>query len=107
MTIKQPFAPDLGSTQQLTAAAASANVGVRMDARQVRIWNSGITNKVYVRTYSSVAATDKASLASATVADHVVPPNTITTISKPLNHDRFAYISASGTTLEIATGEGF
>jgi len=106
MTFRQPFAPDLGSTQQLAPAAGSANVAIRKDANQVRIWNSGAA-KCYVRTYSSVSAADKASLANATVADMPIPPGVITTFTKSQEHDRLAHISATGTTIEVTTGEGF
>jgi hypothetical protein len=101
MTIKQPFYPQTGSNQVLTAGAASLTTSINAKCKQVRITNSGAA-KGYVRTYNSVNGAQPA-----TVADLVVLPNAVVTITKDEGHDQLSYISATGTTLEVMTGEGF
>lgn len=104
MTAKQPFSPHYGSNQVLTAGAASASVGIDRDNKQVRVVNTG-ANIGYFRTYDSTDTATGAGTAS--TADVPVPAGMATTITKGMRHDRLAYISAAGTTLEVMTGEGF
>lgn len=101
MTIKQPFYPQYGSNQVLTAAAASASAVINPDCKQVRVVNTG-ANKGYFRTYNSANGVQ-----SATTADFPVPAGLAATVSKNADHNAIAYISAAGTTLEAMTGEGF
>lgn len=100
--IIQPFFPKYNSNQVVSAAAASAEITIDGDNRQVRIVNTG-ANIAYVQTYSS---RDNATHA-ATVADFPIPGGMAATISKDTSHDRLAHISAAGTTLQIMTGDGF
>lgn len=101
MTIKQPFAPQYGSNQVLTAGAASAKVGINKESKQVRVVNTG-ANKGYFRIYDSSNGVQ-----SATTADCPVAAGAAVTVTKGGNQDTIAYISAAGTTLEVMTGEGF
>ena len=101
----QPFAPAFGSNQVVTAAAATAAVTIDKNASRLRVANTG-ANKGYFRTFNSAAAAALASVGQATTADMVVPAGSGSTITKDQDHDRLAYISAAGTTLEIMTGNG-
>lgn len=100
--IKQPFFPAYGTNQVVSPAAASANITINKDNRQVRIVNTG-ANIAYVQTFSSQ---DQAGT-TATTADFAVPAGAMCTISKDTDHDQLAHISASGTTLNIMTGDGY
>ncbi len=100
MTIKQPLFPQYGSTQVLTSAASSASAAIHFSSKQLRVVNTGAA-KAYFRTYNS---NDGAQ--SATTADYCLPPNTGAVVSK-MGHNAIAHISATGTTLEVMTGEGF
>lgn len=99
MTIKSPFMPERGSNQVVSPGAASAAASVKPDAKSVRFVNSG-ANICYVRMGTSVSA------ATATTADTPILPNSALILQKQMGDDRVAYISASGTTLNIQTGEG-
>jgi hypothetical protein len=101
MTIKQPFSPQYGSNQVLTAGATSAKVNINKDSKQVRVVNTG-ANKGYIRIYDS-SNDDPA----ATTADCPVAAGAAVVVTKGGNQDSIAYISATGTTLEVMTGEGF
>lgn len=101
----RPFCPDYGSNQVVAPAAASANSAINTSSFQVRVVNSGAAIG-YFRTYSSVAAVTTPALASATTADCPVLPNTSIIVSKDQQHDRIAYISATGTTFQVQTGGG-
>lgn len=101
MTAKRPFMPHYGTNQVLTAAAGSLSAAIDPNDEQVRITNTG-ANKAYVRTYNSANGTQ-----SATIADLNVAPGQTTTITKGVNHNALAYISAAGTGLEVITGEGW
>lgn len=98
--IAQPFFPHYGTNQVLTAGAASAAFSIDKQDKQVRVANTG-ANKAYFRTYDSAAGTPAAS-----AADYCVPAGAVATVSKQC-HNTIAVISASGTTLEVITGEGF
>jgi hypothetical protein len=99
MSVIQAIAPVFGSNQIVTANSSSQSTPINASAPQVRVVNTG-ANKAYVRTYSSSGPAQ-----SATTADFVVLPNMASTFTKS-NHDTLAYISASGTTLEIISGDG-
>lgn len=101
MTIRQPFFPQYGSNQVLASAAASATVSINAKCKQVRITNTGAA-KAYVRTYNSINPAQPA-----TVADCVILPNSERVLTKDEGHDQLSHISATGTTLEVMTGEGF
>lgn len=105
MTTRQPFCPDRGANQVVTVGA-SAPINVRRDANQVRVVNTG-ANKGYFRCYSTEEAADKASLATCTAADVPVAAGMSTTVTKSQLHDKLSTFSATGTTFEICTGEGF
>ena len=98
--IAQPFFPHYGTNQVLTAGAASAPYSLDKQDKQVRVTNTG-ANKAYFRTYDSGAGTPAASS-----ADYCVPAGGVATVSKQ-GHNAIAVISATGTTLEVITGEGF
>ena|SRR5690242_20688997 len=101
MTVKQPFNPQYGSNQVLTAAASSASASIDPNCKQLRVVNTG-ANKAYFRIYNSGDGSQ-----NATTADFAIMPNMASTITKFQDHNAIAYISASGTTIEIMTGEGF
>lgn len=101
MTAKRPFMPHYGTNQVLTAGAASLSAAIDPNDEQVRITNTG-ANKAYVRTYNSANGTQ-----SATVADFQVASGQTSTLTKGVNHNAIAYISAAGTGLEVITGEGW
>lgn len=104
MTIRQPFMPAYGQGQAASATATSATININAANKQVRIVNTG-TNIAFVRTFSSKTVTSPAQ--AATAADMPIPPNMAVTITKDESHDQLAHISATGTTLQIITGEGF
>ncbi len=105
MTARQPFMPTYGSNQILTAGAASLTAAIPPGNKQVRIVNTG-ANKAYFRTFNSLDGAQ-----SATSADCPIAAGMATTVTKPDGgrdaHNAFAYISATGTTLEMMTGEGW
>lgn len=105
MTIKQPFMPQYGSNQVITVGATAA-VGVNKDSRQVRVVNTGAALG-YFRTFSTSSAASSAATGQATAADCPVPAGMSTTVTKGGDHDRLATFSATGTTFQVMTGEGF
>lgn len=102
MSARQPFSPAYGTGQAIAPAAASATVNINASNNQVRIVNTGAAI-AFVRTFSNAAQPGTA----ATAADMPIPPNMAVTITKDLSHDRLAHISATGTTLQVMTGEGW
>lgn len=102
--IIKPFGPKWGSNQVVTAGA-SATISIDATNESVRVFNSGATNKAYVRTYR---AADFAGLTppAATAADFPIGANMASTFTKAVGDDTLAYFSAAGTTLEIMTGTG-
>lgn len=102
MAVMQPFNPSWGTNQALTANSSSQAATVRAQTKSIHIENTGTTNPVYVRTGRIANGT-----VTATTADFRVSPGTVEVITKPQDDDRLAYISASGTTLEIIEGEGW
>ena len=97
-----PFRPHWGTGQTLNATSASAVASLNSNNKSVRVTNTGSTNVAYVRVFSSK---DGASLAADTT-QLLVLPNTTVIIGKSEDQDSLSYISASGTTLNIMTGEG-
>jgi hypothetical protein len=94
----RPFAPDPGSGQSLTTAAASASVALNKDAKCVRVVNYGTTNPAYVRI--GVGAQ------TAAAADLIVLPNSSIVVYKG-DADTLAHIWNTGaTTLHVQTGNG-
>lgn len=94
----RPFCPHKGSNQQVTAAGTSAQITLDATDPSVRVVNTGSTNAVHVRI-------GKTSV-TATVADTPVLPGQALVLRKGEDEDALAYISASGTTLEVQTGDG-
>lgn len=102
MSALRPIGPHYGSTQQATLAAATPQAfTITKNDEQVRIWNSG-ANTLYFCTYESIGTVRVASN-----TDCFVPAGTITTITKPTDHDRISLISTAGTTVEFLTGTGW
>lgn len=95
------FNPAFGTNQVLTANSGSQIANVNANDDQVRIVNSG-ASKAYVRFYSSLTVPAPV----ATTADACVAAGQTSTFTKGQVHDRVAYISASGTTLDLMTGNG-
>ncbi len=91
------FGQRLGSNQVVTPGAASASVNVNPQDKAVRFVNTG-TNVCYVRIGTGSQ--------TATTADIPVRGSSEVIIRKLDGADTVAYISAGGTTLNIATGEG-
>lgn len=91
------FGQRLGSNQVVSPAAASASVNVNPQDKAVRLVNTG-TNVCYVRIGTGAQ--------TATTADIPVRGESEVIIRKLDGADTVAYISAAGTTLNIATGEG-
>lgn len=87
----------------VTPGAASATITIDGSDKQVRVVNSGAA-KGYFRTFS---ITNTPGGSAATAADFCVPAGMAATITKPDGHDRLSHISATGTTFEIMTGEGW
>ena len=96
-----PFCPHRGTNQVLTATAASQVASVTRGNRQVRIVNTG-ANSANVVCYSSL----ESPVPVASAAEHCVPAGMASIITKDITHDRIAYISATGTTLQVSTGNG-
>lgn len=99
--IIQPFFPQYGSNQVLTASSSPQHTGINKDSKQLRVVNTG-ANKGYFRTYDSTGGAQ-----AATAADCPVAAGAAITVTKSATHDSMAYFSATGTTLEAMTGEGF
>lgn len=97
MTSIPPFAPHYGTTQTLTAAAASASATVTRQDAQIRILNTG-ANIAFIRAGAGAI--------TATASDFPIAPGQAATITKGVTADTLAYISDAGTTLVITTGNG-
>ena len=91
------FGQRVGSNQVVTPAAVSASVSVNAQDTAVRLVNSG-AGICYVRIGKGAQ--------TATTADIPVRSASEVIIRKSDGADTVAYISAAGTTLNIATGEG-
>jgi hypothetical protein len=95
MSIVNQFSQRLGSNQVVTPAVASATIAINNQDKAVRLVNSG-SNICYVRIGAGAATT----------ADIPVRANSEIIIRKSTDETVLSHISASGTTLNIATGEG-
>lgn len=91
------FSQRLGSNKVVTPGAASASVTVNKEDKAVRLVNSG-AGICYVRIGTGTQ--------TATTADLPVRANSEIIVRKATDQETVAYISAAGTTLNIATGEG-
>lgn len=102
MSALRPIGPHYGSNQSITLVAATAQaLTIDKDDEQVRVFNSG-SSILHLCTYDSTGTVRVAS-----AVDFPVPGEAISTITKPLTHDRISLISASGTTAEVMTGSGW
>lgn len=106
MSALQPFNPKYGSGQAVAPAAASAVVPIEATNGQVRVTNTGAAIGFF-RTFSSKTVAGTPSDGVATAADMSVPPGMSVTVTKSLLHDQLAHISATGTTFQIITGDGW
>ena len=97
MSVNNQFTQRDKSNQVVTPAASSASVTVNAQDKAVRLVNSG-ANICYVRIGTGAQ--------TATTADIPVRTGSEIIIRKKDGDDTVAHISASGTTLNIATGEG-
>jgi hypothetical protein len=97
MAYIDPFSPNYGSNIVATPGASSASVTIPAGDNCVRLVNTG-ANVCYVRIGQSAA--------TATTADLPVRAGSEVIIRKPLGYSKLAHISASGTTLNIQTGNG-
>lgn len=98
MSFLIPFCPARGSNQVLTANSSSQSITIDASSKSVRVVNSGTSNIAYVRLGSG----DQ----TATTADTPILPSSSIILSKSDYNNTLAYISASGTTLNVQTGEG-
>lgn len=103
MTARQPFFPHYGQNLVVAPAAVSASSPINQEDKQVRVVNTGAALG-YFRTYASNGGTTPQ---NATVADYAIPAGMASVVSSGPLHDAIAYISATGTTFQIMTGEGF
>lgn len=101
MSAKQPFSPHYGTNQILTAAAGALVANIDPVDKNVRIVNTG-SNIAYIRIYASTTTAQVA-----TTADFPIPAGVISIITKADGQDRMSYISATGTTLQVMSGEGW
>jgi|MudIll2142460700_1097286.scaffolds.fasta_scaffold1541597_1 hypothetical protein len=97
MAIQAPFQAQRGANQVVTPGAASASVTVSVFPKSIRLVNSG-ANICHVRVGEGAQ--------TATTADTPVLPNSELILHRQEGETTVAYISASGTTLHIQTGEG-
>lgn len=95
MSVVNQFSQRLGSNQVVTPSDSSAALTLNQQDKAVRLVNSG-ANICYVRIGGGAATT----------ADIPVRANSEIIIRKSTEDTELAYISAAGTTLNVATGEG-
>lgn len=93
------FQPQRGANQVVTPASGSATVTVDKVATSVRLCNTG-ANICHVCIGTNVSG------ATAATTDMPVRAGSEIIVRKAQGEDTVAYISASGTTLHIQTGEG-
>lgn len=96
MAIINQFRPRYGSNQVVTPAASSASINIAKDDQAVRLVNTG-ANVCYVRVRNSAG--------TATTADLPVRAGSEVIIRKGVDDTILSHISASGTTLNVMTGE--
>ena len=95
--INNQFSQRVGSNQVVSPGIASASVTVNKEDKAVRLVNSG-AGICYVRIGTGAQ--------TATTADLPVRAGSEIIVRKATDQETVAYISAAGTTLNIATGEG-
>ena len=95
--IHAPFNPVRGGNVVVSPAAGSAATQIGAGSKCIRFSNSG-SNICYVRIGYGTQ--------TATTADTPVLAGSSVILSKPQDDNYVAYISASGTTLNIQPGEG-
>lgn len=98
MAALQPFAPQYDNGQTVTASGTSGSVNITANALNVCITNTGL-NIAYVKIGTGTV--------TATANNFPIPAGAQRILTKSSIHDVIAYISASGTTLNIITGEGW
>lgn len=101
MSARQPFSPHYGTNQVLAAGAAALTANLDPVDKSVRIINTG-SNIAYVRIFYSTGIA-----VPATTADFPITAGLAATITKADGQDRLSYISATGTSLQVMTGEGW
>lgn len=97
MTVRAPFNPQRGANQVVTPGAVSANTTINPVSKSVRLVNSG-ANICHVRIGTGAQ--------TATTADTPLLSGEELILSKADGENNIGYISATGTTLHIQTGEG-
>jgi hypothetical protein len=97
MAYIDPFAPNFGSNIVATPSSSSASVTIAAGDSSVRLVNTG-ENVCYVRIGEDAA--------TATTADLPIRAGSEIIIKKAIGYSKLAHISASGTTLNIQTGNG-
>lgn len=98
MSLLEPFIPNYGTGVTLTAGASALNTPVHEDAKNICITNLG-ANVAYVKMGSSSAV--------ATTADYPILPFSQVVLTKVAGLNTLSYISASGATLHVMTGQGW
>lgn len=97
MTLYTPFQPKTGGNVVVTPSGTSANTTIGAGNQSIRFVNSG-ANICYVRLGKGTQ--------TATTADMPVRSGESVIVAKGEDITDCAYISASGTTLNIQPGEG-
>jgi hypothetical protein len=95
MSVVNQFSQRLGSNQVVSPASSSGVIAINQQDKAVRLVNSG-ANICYVRIGAGAATT----------ADIPVRANSEIIIRKSTEETVLSHISAAGTTLNVATGEG-
>lgn len=98
MNLLEPFIPNYGTGVTLAAGASALNTPIHEDAKSVCITNLG-ANVAYVKMGNSSSV--------ATTSDYPVLPFTQVVLTKVPGHTTLSYISASGASLHVMTGEGW
>ena len=94
------FAPGYGTGVTIAATTTSSNTEIRPGSLSVCVTNFDATNVAYFRT--SPLSTDVA-----TAADYPVLPGQQVSVSKALDHDRIAVVTAAGTaSVHVIIGDG-
>ncbi len=97
MTVRAPFQGARGQNQVVSPNSSSASVSINNINKSVRLVNSG-SNICYVRIGEGSQ--------TANTSDTPVRAGESLVVQRQENETTVAYISASGTTLNIQPGEG-
>lgn len=100
MAVHSPFVPHFGTNQILTAGASALFATIVKVDKSVRVVNSG-AQAAYFAIYDSTAQTYVAS-----TKDVFLAAGQSIIVTSSMTQDSISYISASGTTLQVMTGEG-